>query len=88
VPSPTALLPRLPRQVHRLAELVDFRQEGNDWPRHHDYASERQHSLGVWIHAKRYKRRRRDLDPVKIKLLDDAVPRWKSGRIRGRRPRP
>ena len=34
----------------RLAQLVDFRAEGNDLPRHHDYASEREHTLGVWIH--------------------------------------
>jgi hypothetical protein len=72
----------------RLAELVDFRLEGNDWPRHHDYDSEREHSLGVWIHSQRYKRRRGDLDPVKVKLLDDAVPGWQAGRTRGRRPRP
>ena len=58
----------------RLAELVALRQEGHDWPRHHDYDSEREHALGVWIHAQRYKRRRGDLDPVKAKLLDDAVP--------------
>ena len=71
----------------RLAELVDFRQEGNDWPRHHNYDSEREHTLGVWIHAQRYKRRRGDLDPVKVKLLDDAVPGWQAGRTRGRPPR-
>ena len=71
----------------RLAELVDFRQEGNDWPRHHDYDSEREHTLGVWIHAQRYKRRRGELDPVKVKLLDDAVPGWQTGRTRGRPPR-
>lgn len=71
----------------RLGELVDFRQEGHDWPRHHDYDSEREHRLGVWIHAQRYKRRRGDLDPVKVKLLDEAVPGWQTGRTRGRPPR-
>jgi hypothetical protein len=30
----------------RLARLVEFRQEGHDWPRHHHYASEREHALG------------------------------------------
>lgn len=70
----------------RLAELVAFRQEGYDWPRHHDYDSEREHTLGVWIHAQRYKRRRGDLDPVKVKLLDDTVPGWQTGRTRGRPP--
>jgi hypothetical protein len=71
----------------RLARLVDFRQEGNDWPRHHHYASEREHTLGVWIHTQRYKRRRGHLDPVKLKLLDDTVPGWQAGRTRGRPPR-
>ena len=75
------------RWLGHLAELVDFRQEGNNWPRHHDYDSEREHMLGVWIHAQRYKRRRGDLDPVKVKLLDDAVPGWQTGRTRGRPPR-
>ncbi|MCB5273689.1 hypothetical protein BJG92_01213 [Arthrobacter sp. SO5] len=64
----------------RFAQLVDFRAEGNDWPRHHDYASEQEHALGVWIHTQRYKHRRGDLDPVRVRLLDDAVPGWRTGR--------
>lgn len=39
------------RWQKRLAGLVDFRQEVQDWPRHDDYELEREHSLGVWIHA-------------------------------------
>jgi hypothetical protein len=72
------------RWHERLAELVDFRLEGNNWPRHHDYDSEREHTLGVWIHAQRNKRRRGELDPLKVKLLDDADPGWQAGRTRGR----
>lgn len=68
----------------RLAQLVDFRAGGNDWPRHHDYASDREHTLGVWIHAQRYKHRRGDLGPEKAALLDAAVPGWQTGRTRGR----
>ena len=71
----------------RLAELVEFRQESNDWPRHHDYDSEREHTLGVWIHQQRYKRRRNELDPARIKLLDEVAPGWQTGRTRGRSPR-
>ncbi|MCB5290862.1 hypothetical protein BJQ90_00279 [Arthrobacter sp. SO3] len=71
----------------RLAQLVDFRAEGNDWPRHHDFDSEREHTLGVWIHTPRYKHRRGDLDPEKVRLLDAAVPGWQTGRTRGRPPR-
>jgi hypothetical protein len=72
----------------RLAQLADFRAEGNDWPRHHDYASEREHTLGVWIHTQRYKHRRGELDAARIKLLDQAVPGWQTGRTRGRPSRP
>ncbi|MDI3243020.1 helicase associated domain-containing protein [Arthrobacter sp. AL08] len=71
----------------RLAQLVDFRAEDNDWPRHHDYVSEREHTLGVWIHTQRFKHRRGDLDPEKAALLEAAVPGWQTGRTRGRRPR-
>jgi hypothetical protein len=65
-------------------QLVAYRQEGNDWPRHRTTDSDREHILGVWIHTQRYKRRRGDLDPVKVKLLDAAVPGWQVGRTRGR----
>jgi hypothetical protein len=75
------------RWHQRLAQLVGYRQEGNDWPRHHDYDTEREHTLGVWFHTQRYKRRRGGLDPVRLKLLDDAVPGWQAGRTRGRPPR-
>ena len=71
----------------RLADLVGFRAEGHDWPRHQGYDSEREHILGVWIHTQRYKRRRGELDPAKAKMLDETVPGWQVGRIRGRRPR-
>jgi hypothetical protein len=75
------------RWHHRLAQLVDFRQEGNDGPRHKDCDSEREHTLGVWIHTQRYKNHRNGLDPAKVKLLDVAVPDWQAGRTRGRPPR-
>ncbi|MDZ4351668.1 MAG: helicase associated domain-containing protein [Arthrobacter sp.] len=71
----------------RLTDLVEFRAEGRDWPRHRGYDSEREHTLGVWIHTQRYKRRRGDLDPMKAMLLDAAVPGWQAGRTRGRPPR-
>jgi hypothetical protein len=65
-----------------LAQLVDFRQEGNDWPRHHHYESEREHSLGVWIHSQRYKRRRGELDPVKGSL-HEFTNTWNTHHIFG-----
>ena len=75
------------RWHHRLAQLAAYRHEGNDWPRHKEWDSEREHILGVWIHTQRYKQRRGELDPVKVKLLDASVPGWQVGRTRGRPPR-
>jgi hypothetical protein len=72
------------RWHHRLAQLAAYRHEGNDWPRHKECDSEREHTLGVWIHTQRDKHRRGELDPVKVKLLDAAVPGWQVGRTRGR----
>lgn len=70
----------------RLAQLAAYRQEGNDWPRHQKSDSDREHTLGIWLHTQRYTRRRGELEPVKAKLLDDAVPGWQKGRTRGRPP--
>ena len=75
------------RWDRRLARLVDFREEGNDWPRHKKCDSEREHTLGVWVHAQRQKHRRGELEAEKVKLLDAAVPGWQAGRTRGRPPR-
>jgi hypothetical protein len=68
----------------RLAELVRYRAEGNDWPRHRGYSSEQERTLGVWIHGQRQKHRTGSLDPDKAALLNEAVPDWQKGRTRGR----
>jgi hypothetical protein len=75
------------RWHHRLAQLAAYREDGNDWPRHRKTDSDLEHTLGVWIHTQRYKRRRGDLDLATIQLLDEAVPGWQTGRRRGRPPR-
>jgi hypothetical protein len=72
------------RWHRRLAQLVDFREEGNDWPRHKKCDSEREHTLGVWVHAQQQKHRRGELEAEKVNLLDTAVPGWQAGRTRGR----
>ncbi|WP_400160554.1 helicase associated domain-containing protein [Arthrobacter sp. BPSS-3] len=68
----------------RLGQLVRFRAEGNDWPRHRGYASEQEHTLGVWLHSQRQSHRNGGLDPDRVRLLDDAAPGWRAGRGRGR----
>jgi hypothetical protein len=75
------------RWHRRLAQLVDFREEGKNWPRHKKCDSEREHTLGLWVHAQRQKHRRGELEAEKIRLLDAAVPGWQAGRTRGRPPR-
>jgi len=75
------------RWLRRLAQLVDFREEGNDWPRHKKCDSEREHTLGVWVHTQRQRHRLGELEPSKINLLDGAVPGWRTGRTRGRQVR-
>ena len=72
----------------RLAELRRYRAEGNDWPRHQKYATEQEHTLGVWIHVQRQKLREGTLSPDKAAQLDAAVPGWQQGRPRGRVARP
>jgi hypothetical protein len=59
----------------RLAQLADFRAEGNAWPRHHHYASEREHTLGVWIHTQRYKHRPRRTGPRQDQALGSGRSR-------------
>ncbi|WP_374102037.1 helicase associated domain-containing protein [Arthrobacter sp. ISL-5] len=75
------------RWQERLTALTAYRAAGNDWPRHKASVIGEEHELGVWLHTQRYKARRGQLDPQKAEALDAAVPGWRTGRKRGRRPR-
>ncbi len=70
----------------RLGALVRYRAAGNDWPRHKAVAVGEEHGLGVWLHAQRQKAHRGELDPAKAQALDEALPGWRLGRQRGRKP--
>lgn len=70
----------------RLAALAAYRKLGNDWPRHEPTAVGTEHELGVWLHMQRYKERRGSLDIKRAAALDEAVPGWRLGRTRGRKP--
>lgn len=76
------------RWQQRLSALIEYREAGEDWPRHKSTDTETEHDLGVWLHAQRYKLRRGELDPVKKRALDGAVPGWSAGRTRGRKAGP
>lgn len=71
-----------------LAALAAYRAAGQDWPRHKATVSGEEHELGVWLHTQRFKLRRSELDPARVKALDAAVPGWRTGRTRGRKPAP
>jgi hypothetical protein len=74
------------RWQDRFQALAEYRAAGHDWPRHKSSVAGVEHELGVWLHAQRQKARRGDLDPAKAKALDEAVPGWRKGRQRGRKP--
>lgn len=46
-----------------------------------------EHELGIWLHSQRQKARRGELDEARARALDEAVPGWRKGRQRGRKPR-
>jgi hypothetical protein len=85
---------RLPRPVvdearwqDRLTALKAYLAAGNDWPLHKSSVTGAEHDLGVWLHSQRQKAHRGELDPAKTRALDEAVPGWRAGRQRGRKPR-
>jgi hypothetical protein len=71
----------------RLTALAEYRAAGHDWPLHKTSVTGVEHELGVWLHSQRQKARRGELDPAKTAALDTAVPGWRAGRQRGRKPR-
>lgn len=74
------------RWQERLCALVEYRESGQDWPRHKATVESPERELGVWLHTQRYKANRGELDPAKAAALDSKLPGWRSGRIRGRKP--
>lgn len=76
------------RWHERLAALAAYRAAGHDWPRHKTMLTGVERELGIWLHIQRYKERRGLLEVAKAAALDKAVTGWRTGRRRGRRPRP
>jgi hypothetical protein len=73
------------RWHQRLAEVIENRAAGNDWPRHKKADTEQERVLGVWLHIQRMKHRRNQLDPNKEAQLNTLLRGWRTGRVRGRR---
>jgi hypothetical protein len=74
------------RWQDRLTSLKAYLAVGNDWPLHKSSVIGEEHILGVWLHFQRQKAHRGALDPAKAMVLDEAVPGWREGRQRGRKP--
>jgi Helicase associated domain len=70
-----------------LAALAAYRASGQDWPRHKATVTGVEHELGVWLHTQRFMLRRGELAPARAEALDNAVPGWRIGRTRGRKPK-
>ncbi|KRE67751.1 hypothetical protein ASG92_14045 [Arthrobacter sp. Soil736] len=75
------------RWQDQLAALAAYRASGQDWPRHKATVTGEEHELGVWLHTQRFMLRRGDLASAKVEPLDAAVPGWRTGRTRGRKPK-
>ncbi|WP_395405612.1 helicase associated domain-containing protein (plasmid) [Arthrobacter sp. UC242_113] len=75
------------RWQDRLTALAEYRAAGHDWPLHQTSVTGAEHDLGVWLHSQRQKARRGELEPARTAALDTAVPGWRAGRPRGRKPR-
>lgn len=75
------------RWHQRLTELMDYMTAGNDWPRHKKTDTEQERTLGIWLHTQRMKHRRRELDQDMETQLNTDFPGWRTGRVRGRKPR-
>jgi hypothetical protein len=71
-----------------LAALVAYLASGQDWSRHKSTVTGQEHELGVWLHTQRFRQRRGELVPAKAEALDAAAPGWRTGRTRGRKPKP
>jgi hypothetical protein len=74
------------RWQDRLTALSEYLASGQDWPRHKATVTGLEHELGVWLHIQRFKHRRGELDPARAQALDAAVPGWRTGRTRGKKP--
>ncbi|WP_432246266.1 helicase associated domain-containing protein (plasmid) [Arthrobacter sp. G.S.26] len=68
------------RWATRFAELVSYRAEGNDWPRHNKTTDPYERQLGLWLHGQRITARASKLEPRKAAMLDTTLPGWRAGR--------
>jgi hypothetical protein len=66
----------------RLGDLIDFRADGHDWPRHKGSGTEQERVLGVWLHVQRISFHKEKLAPEREARLDSSLSGWREGRLR------
>ena len=62
----------------KLCDLQEFVSEFGATPRYKNYHSEREHSLGVWLHNQHQRRTELKLQDWRLQALNDAIPNWTS----------
>ncbi|WP_364397705.1 helicase associated domain-containing protein [Pseudarthrobacter sp. LMD1-1-1.1] len=78
--QPTRAEENAARWDRRLAELVQYRQEGNDWPLLQKASSEEERVLGAWLHGQRIRFRNGTLTKEHERKLDAQLGGWRAGR--------
>lgn len=71
------------RWKRRLTELVQYKAQGNDWPRHQKAECEEERVLGVWLHVQRISQREGKLEAARELKLTELLPGWRIGRVPG-----
>ncbi|GAA2551075.1 hypothetical protein GCM10009861_08510 [Neomicrococcus aestuarii] len=78
--QPTRAEENAARWDRRLAELVQYRQDGNDWPLYQKASSEEERVLGMWLHGQRISFRNGTLSKEHEGKLDAQLDGWRPGR--------
>ena len=82
--QPTRAEENAARWDRRLAGLVQYRQDGNDWPLYQKASTEEERVLGSWLHGQRISFRNGTLSKEHEGKLDAELPGWREGRSRRR----
>ncbi|MGN7150736.1 helicase associated domain-containing protein [Arthrobacter sp. SAFR-179] len=78
--QPTRAEENAARWDRRLAELVQYRQDGKDWPLYQQASGEEERALGAWLHGQRISFRNGTLSKEHERKLDAQLDGWRQGR--------
>lgn len=62
----------------KLLDLQDYVSEFGTMPRYKNFASKREHTLGVWLHNQHQRRTEQKLQKWRLEALNVAIPGWTS----------